>query len=550
MIDNSYRSIFHSSASPAEAFAAARDELRAWLGSKRYDLDAFDRGDSRIAVGVTLLYTAANSPDGAQTRNWRLRENTDGGDWVVSLTVHGPADPSDEAAVTWFWTEVEFVPDTGGFAGGGTQRAGVPRLVRTLLDRVDALDGSATLADEPVIVSATQAGKLIDVLCDPDRRLPAAVAAANPAVSLDDWQSAISRVTRDITGLASVYLLGPLGTVAFNRAIGASHAVWGGALRTYLPDVDPAVAADGARHRVLSAGRITAAPAAAARIISGGPRRLALETPLPAALGRVSRTLLSQASSTPDTADVTTLRGHVEDLGQERDLALDLAAEQQERANAMFGERESALAQLAEREQQVLDLESRVRGLRRQLSEAGKILGTDISADIQEAPPADFAELIDWAERTLSHVTFTGDIDFPLQLDASPESATWVRSSWEAFRALQSYAETKATEGYRGDFKAWCERPPSADVYVITSGRVKLRESGTVQNNKKWWQERRFPVPRELDAGGREFMESHVVIGASSAGHINPRLYYLDATVRTSQVYVGYLGRHLTNTLT
>jgi ribosomal protein S18 len=550
MIDNSYRSIFHSPALPAEAFAAARDELRAWLGSKRYDLDAFDRGDSRIAVGVTLLYTAANSPDGAQTRNWRLRENADGGDWAVSLTVHGPADPSDKAAVTWFWTEVEFVPEPGGQAGGGSQRAGVPRLVRALLDRVDALDGSATLADKPVIVSADRVGELIDVLCDPDRRLPAAVAATNSAVSLDDWQSTISRVTRDITGLASVYLLGPLGTDAFNRAIGESHAVWGGALRTYLPDVDPAVAADGARHRVLSAGRIMATPAASARIISGVPRRLALEMPLPAALGGVSRTLLSQASSTSDAADVTTLRAHVEHLGQERDLALDLAADEQERASALFGERESALAQLAEREQQVLELENRVRALRRQLSEAGKILRTDITGDIEEVPPADFAELIDWAERTLSHLTFTGDIEFPLQLDASPESATWVRSSWEAFRALQSYAETKAAEGFRGDFKAWCERPPSADAYVIPSGRVKQRESGTVQNNKKWWQERLFPVPRELDADGREYMEAHIVIGASSAGHINPRLYYLDATVRARQVYVGYLGRHLTNTLT
>lgn len=549
MIDHRYRSVFHSPALPADAFAAASDELRAWLGSKRYDLDAIDRGTARIAPGVTLLYTAANSPDGAQTRNWRLRESADSGDWVVSLTAHSPADPVEKDAATWFWTEVEFQPASAAPATV-PQRAGVPRLVRALLGRVDARDGSARLGNEPKIVTANQVGDLIDVLCDPERRLPAIVAANNPVESQDDWQSVTFRVTRDSTGLASVYLLGPLATEAFNREIGESHAVWGGALRSFLPEVDPAVAADGARHRVLSARRITAAPAAAARIVSAVPRRLALEAPLPAALARVSRTLLSQASPTSDAADVATLRAHVERLGQERELALDLATEHEERANALFGERESALAQLAEREQQVLDLENRVRAMRHQLSEAGKILSSDLAADDQEAPPADFAELIDWAERTLTHVTFTGDVDFPLRLDASPESATWVRSSWEAFRALQSYAETQTAEGFRGDFRAWCDRPPFADAHVIPAGKVRPRESETVQNNKKWWQERLFPVPREIDASGRAYMEAHIVIGASAAGHLNPRLYFLDATVRTGQVYVGYLGRHLTNTQT
>jgi hypothetical protein len=548
MMDRGYRSIFHSLVAPADAFAAAGGELRAWLGSKDYDLDAVDRGEPRIADGAMLLYTAANSVDGAQTRNWRLREKADGGEWAVSLTVHGPASRSEESARTWFWTEVEFAPDVGRPVGAWIPRAGVPRLVRALLGRIDALDGSAVLANEPVIVGADRAGELIDVLCDPDRRLPAAVAAVNPAVSLDEWRSTISRITREITGVASVYLLGPLGTDAFNRAIGESHSVWGGALRTFLPGVDPAVAADGARHRVLSAGRMMADPRAATMIISGLPRRLALEAPLPEALAGVSRMLLSRASSTPDALDVGTLRTQVEQLGLERDLALDLAAEQEGRANTIFRERSSALARLAEREAEVLGLHSQVKALRRRIFDAGKVIGAEISAGAEEAPPADFAALIDWVEKDLSYVVFTGAIDFPLELDASPESSTWVRSSWEALLALESYAETKVTVGFRGDFKTWCDRRPSTDTIGISSGRVKLRESETVQHNKKWMQERLFPVPAEIDVGGRVHMEAHIAIGASSAGHLNPRLYYFDATSRTGLIYIGYLGRHLTNT--
>jgi hypothetical protein len=283
-------------------------------------------------------------------------------------------------------------------------------------------------------------------------------------------------------------------------------------------------------------------------IISGIPRRLALETPLPEALAGVSRMLLSRVSSTPDALDVGTLRTQVEQLGLERDLALDLAAEQEGRANTIFRERSSALARLAEREAEVLGLRSQVKALRRRIFDAGKLIGAEIPAGAEEAPPADFAALIDWVEKDLSYVVFTGDIDFPLELDASPESSTWVRSSWEALLALESYAETKATVGFRGDFKTWCDRRPSADTIGISSGRVKLRESETVQHNKKWMQERLFPVPPEIDADGRVHMEAHIAIGASSAGHLNPRLYYFDATSRTGLIYVGYLGRHLTNT--
>jgi hypothetical protein len=45
-------------------------------------------------------------------------------------------------------------------------------------------------------------------------------------------------------------------------------------------------------------------------------------------------------------------------------------------------------------------------------------------------------------------------------------------------------------------------------------------------------------------------MGAHVRIGASAGGQVSPRLYYYDATAQAGTVYVGYLGRHLTNTRT
>jgi hypothetical protein len=548
MNDGKYRSIFHSPMAPSDAFRAARDEMRAWLRIKSYDLDAFDAGVPRVSPGAMVLHSAANSADGSQTERWQLREARDDGAWVSSLTVHAPAQAPGNA-VTWFWVEIEFTPGTPDSPRASPPLAGVPGLERGLLTAVPAYDSLAMLTSTPVVLTAERVDALIDVLCDPDRRLPALVASAHPALSFEDWRTTISRVMWYLPGLASTYILDPLATTVFAEAIGHTHAVWGGAVRTYLPDVDPAVAEDAPRHRVLSAARIAADPARATGIVSAVPRRLAAEAPLPRPLARVNRALLTQASAIPDTIDRDGLRVQVARLADERDIALNLAEEQETRANSMFGQRETALAELAEREQQLLQAEGQLRALRRRLVVIGQPEDAFLPVEEAAEPPGTFAELLDWMKADLRHVEFTGDIKTTLELDMSPESATWVRSSWEVLRALESYAGARAVSAFAGDFKTWCEKPP-AEGYAIPAGKVARDESETVRNNPKWRRQREFPVPPEIEAARRVFMGAHVRIGASAGGQVSPRLYYYDATAQAGTVYVGYLGRHLTNTRT
>lgn len=363
MNDGRYRSVFHSPMPPADAYVAARDEMRAWLRSKEYDVTKFDDGDPRVGPGAVLLHNAANSADGSQTWRWQLRESRPDGAWLSSLVVQAPAEPAENAS-TWFWVEVEFAPGDEAPESEPGVRAGVPRLARGLLSRVESYDSLALLTNEPALVGRDGVDDLIDVLCDPERRLPTVVASAHPGLDFEEWRSVVGRVTWFVPGLASIYLLDPLATTAFEEGIGHSHAVWGGALRTYLPDVDPAVAAEALRHRVLSAARALADPSRAAGILSVLPRRLASEAPLPGPLAGVNRTLLTQAGSSPASSDVDAMRLQVAALIAERELALDLAEVQEARANAFFAQRESALAELVEREQRVLDLEHAVRTLR------------------------------------------------------------------------------------------------------------------------------------------------------------------------------------------
>jgi hypothetical protein len=547
MSADKYRLIFSSPVSPAEAFGAAGNAMRDWLTAETID-------------AALLSHTAASSPDGGRAEQWRLRE---GPRAVATLTVHAPASSQNQAAAAasaWFWLEA------------GT--SGVLGLIRALLDAVDARDSLAVLATEPTMIGTDRLDELIDILCDPERRLPAMVATAHPSVGRAAWKAAIAAATRSSAGLASTYLLDDEATIAFTAALGVSHGVWGGALRTYLPEVDPAVPSDGLRHRVMLAGRISADPHRVAEVLADLPRRLALESPMPLALAGVNRLMLTQDhreaaesapvpppghSSPPPAAgpapehsqELGRQARRIDRLRRERDDALALAEQEEARANSLFSERETILAQLAEREQQVLHLESTARAYRQRLLEAGvpaqDLLHLEAPPD---APPGEFAELLDWIELHLPRVEFTGEIDAPLELDSSPEASTWVRSTWEALRALQAYAEVKAGRGFPGDFRAWCKNPPSPGEYIISPNKAKMDESETVHSKPKWRQERVFRVPAEVEPGGRVFMGAHITIGASASGRVNPRLYFHDAVLKTGKVYVGYIGRHLTNTLT
>jgi hypothetical protein len=147
MSNGKYRSVFHSPIPPADAFRAARDEMRRWLRSKAYDVGAFDNGDSRVGAGAVWLHNAANAADGSQTERWQLRETRDDGAWLSTLTVHAPAHAADNIS-TWFWVEIEFLPRTSESEPSALTRASVPRLTRGLLSAVPASDSLATLTSE------------------------------------------------------------------------------------------------------------------------------------------------------------------------------------------------------------------------------------------------------------------------------------------------------------------------------------------------------------------------------------------------------------------
>lgn len=547
-----YRAVFHTKMAPAEAFMVASGEVRAWLKRKQLDVEAFDAGFAQVGPGKVLLHTASNASDGTQTRRWQLREHRQDGHWLSSLVVHAPRHMNGE---TWFWLDVEFVrKNPVADIEVQEQRADVPNIVRQLLQAIEAYDSLMVLPGAPRLIRPNDVDGLIDVLCDPDRRLPAIVASAHNRVGFEEWRQVIDRATRYVVGLAGIYILDPLATEAFNAEIGETHGAWGGAVRTYLPDVDPAVASDARRHRILSAGRIEANPGRASGVLAGLPRELAADARLPRALATLPRSAFGQIlrlewekESVETTApEIERLRGDLDAAAKLLEEAEQTEARDRDRLAELQDGLLDSTAELELANDTIADLEAQLRYLRTRFEAAGQTDAFPIAKAIRENLPKSFSDVMDRVPE-LKMVEFTGDIDKTLDLESRAQYSIWAQHAWRALLALNSYAQAKSTGGFQGGFKAWCEQPPS-DGVAIGVTHVARDESESVKNNAHMRRSRELPVPPEVDPAEKVFMGSHIRIGGGNI--VAPRLHFYDDTPGTGKIYVGYLGPHLPNTKT
>ncbi|WP_225963852.1 hypothetical protein [Nonomuraea angiospora] len=558
-----YRSIFHTRLTPADAIATASREWRQWLvkksAHKKINIEAYDDGQAVLGDGIVLLRDTRTAGDGTQTSKWQLREHKDGGYWLSSLIVHAPGKVATADERTWFWLDVEHVrPD---LSPEDTQRpspAALPGLARQLLGTLDARDHWAYLRPTPTLVRPDRLDDLLEVLTDEQRRLPAIVASPHDRISFSAWKSSIDGVTRFLPGLASLYLLDPLTAEEFNHAVGTAYEVRGGAVRTYLPDLDLAVEEDAVRHRFLTGARIEADAKRSAQLITALPRQLAADGRLPGPLNKLTRTTavsppasprpVSPPSATSSSDFARLIEENVKLLAENVELndLLDLAGYEEQKvredaANLQDGLLDTA-AELEVANQKIAELTDLVRTLRRRLTSAGRAAEAYLPAEVPTVLPTQLPEVLERLEE-LDRVEFTGEIDYVWKLQEKAQSSTWAQTAWQVLLALQDYAEAVSKGEFNGDFRRWCTEPvPGAAA--ISAGKVKPDESDTVHTNARLSRLRLLPVPPEVDPSGHAYMWSHIRIG-SGAGMSAPRMHYFDDVRNTGKIYIGYLGPHL-----
>ena len=533
-----YRTAFELSLDFTEAITRVKEQLRSWIRSKQYDVEQFDAGVPTLAPHVVLLHAATHDSCG-----WQLRETRpDNVTWVSTVAVVRGKQPRR----SWFSINIEPVapPDTT------VPSPKAPRLVKLLLDAVDAIDGEAALRSEPIAVTVADVDDLLDIVCMEGRRLPVVIGAAPPDMPFSDWRRDMNRLMSELVGLASLYILDPAAAEAFNEGIGETHWIGPGCVRTYLPDVDPALVEDSHRHRVLSRRRIEAEPWRAARVLSALPRQLAANSLPPVAVKGLELSLRDFTRAAAPAGDHDRLAA-LEEQVQILNALLETADDADKRSKAIISRQQDEILDLtADLEFTRNELEARdatIRALRQRLAALNRHDDAYAPAELPDPLPTSFAELFDRLDSLAPYVRFTGDQGPALDLDEHPAHSNWAQLAWQAMLALADYAKAKQNGWSGGDFKRWCESPAEGGR-VISPGKVARDESQTVRTNRKMSAERILPVPRQLDPRGVIFMGAHIRLGTSAM--VSPRLYFYDASSIDGAIYVGYIGRHLTNTLT
>ncbi|MEV0192799.1 hypothetical protein AB0I39_30240 [Kitasatospora purpeofusca] len=516
-------------------------------------------------------------PTGPGGRYDRRRVRTPaphGTDHLTLTLAAGPTGPT--------WLRLEAATRTTDSAVRTPGRVPVPEPARTLLPLLDAADGPAAVLAAPRMLTAAEVDGLVDELCDPDRRMPAVVASVPAGLDAAAWLAeVVAPLCEHLPGLATLYVLDAEARTRFNVAL-EFHAVYGGAVRTYLPEVDPASRRDGRRHPVLARHRIEEDLRRAAVLLSREPRRLAAERTPPAALAAVPP-LRVPASLPVLTAPVAVPTGRT-DRPEEHERG---ARSTHAPYPAHSARHESRREHRRERSKPTAlttggPLPGRTAGPGAGRGSVGRLCTAPGGGPVPAPPtlfvpapaaptrpvlpaparragrrrtgpagghggiPLTFTELMDrLGEFPL--LTFTGDQKAALALDELRcAGGGWARLTWDGLTALQEYAEAAVRGRAGGDFKQWCERTP-AGCHRFPPRKAVRGESRTVHSHAKWKRERMLPVPECVDTSRRAFMGAHLRIGG---GRTAPRLHYLDDCSGSGRIYVGYIGLHLTNTRT
>ncbi|NEW75469.1 hypothetical protein [Streptomyces rhizosphaericus] len=252
----------------------------AWL-TKKYPRTAVQLGTGQCPLDETSLLFSQAAYDDAGTESatrLQLREDKAEATWRTTVTAARSAAGTGAVCV-----DLECFSNTT-----QTPRPSKPRLVRDLVGELEARDGVSRLSVNALHVTHDRVNQLVDVLCAPERQLPVVV-AARPVQPDPLWSKRVASTMQLLAGDASSYLLWDFAAVdAFLEAIGENHRVGPGAVRTFMPLVDPDWAPDAARHRVLGPARWTDPSDNAWHGVARRVHALALERPLPPLLAGVT----------------------------------------------------------------------------------------------------------------------------------------------------------------------------------------------------------------------------------------------------------------------
>jgi hypothetical protein len=492
-----------------DARTRASDQYRFVLRRDAHD----DPGDTKIGKAVRLAF---------------VESHRDGSRWTTTVRAWSGGSCIGEGAKAWTWIDVD------ADARDLTEPlfAKPPGFIADLLTTTSAALGGVSLLPRTARYHGEDGAEdLADLLTLADRDVPVVV-FGGLAVDADEravqvFDAAVQRTTRDVAGLATVAVVDAPGLDTLDGALGGGFGVHRGAMRVYLPALDPAGDAT-ARHLEIRAERFRDRPALAGRIAVNQLAPVSSMRRAPDSWDRAAERL-----------DDQTPGGMVEKVARESARVTDLESELvQERRVA-----EEVIEEFGDLQHEVTDLRDRLAAA---TTELARVRGERTEAGLEAADlaPSHARDCSDAAALARKHLATY--LEFPTEagvdlelLDRQAAGPAWGEQSWRALRALAFYSRARSRDGYDGDFFQWCWNSHHPMAWPANPRKLAMRESKTVM--ERWPESRTFPVDGEDLA-----VQSHIKI--SSAG-MAPRIYFTWVE-RTRMVHVAYFGRHLRNTRT
>lgn len=193
-------------------------------------------------------------------------------------------------------------------------------------------------------------------------------------------------------------------------------------------------------------------------------------------------------------------------------------------------------------------LVDQVQWLRRRLSQAkdhGAAYG-EIPESAYTRYPENFQELVDRVgELSDRGLIFSADSRRAVAIDDYDTWGSVVRTAWEALLVLTDYVRSRREGKCESGLDGYLTRTPEG-FRTVPPKKFASNETGRTMDS--WGDERTFPVPHDVDPTGWTVMKAHFKLGR--IGMVSPRMYVLDRYGVDGRVYVGYIGKHLTNTKT
>ncbi|TFD05525.1 hypothetical protein [Cryobacterium sp. TMT1-66-1] len=147
----------------------------------------------------------------------------------------------------------------------------------------------------------------------------------------------------------------------------------------------------------------------------------------------------------------------------------------------------------------------------------------------------------------VKRVVFTGDESAALEIDKRDHFGRVVSKMWDFVLVLHDYAEQRTEHGFQGSVHQYLN-DSEVDGRKCSPQRHAAGESESVLANTRMSRERMLPVPESVRPDGQVMMAAH--FKPTHSDTFAPRMHYFDDTAGSGMIYIGYVGRHLTNTRT